>query len=94
VTEPSLLLLIPAYNEERRIRPVLRDYAAYFQREYRGKFQLVVVLNGCRDNTMGVVQSVAAEYPFVRALEFAEPIGKGGALIEGLRTPGGSNRIR
>ena len=79
------MLLIPAYNEERRIGPVLRDYAAYFQREYRGKFQLVVVLNGCRDNTIGVVQSVAAEYPSIRALEFAEPIGKGGALIEGLR---------
>lgn len=79
------MLLIPAYNEERRIGPVLRDYAAYFQKEYRGKFQLVVVLNGCRDNTAGVVQSVAADYPFVRALEFADPIGKGGALIEGLR---------
>ena len=85
MTEPSLLLLIPAYNEERRIGPVLREYAAYFQRQYRGKFQLVVVLNGCKDNTLGVVQSVAAEYPLVSALEFAEPIGKGGALIEGLR---------
>ena len=85
MTEPSLLLLIPAYNEERRIGPVLRDYAEYFQREYRGKFQLVVVLNGCRDNTLGVVQNVAAEFPLISALEFAEPIGKGGALIEGLK---------
>ena len=25
MTEPSLLLLIPAYNEEARIEPVLRD---------------------------------------------------------------------
>ena len=85
MTEPSLLLLIPAYNEERRIEPVLRDYGRYFQAEYRGKFQLVVVLNGCRDNTLGVVQRVAAEYPFISALEFADPIGKGGALIEGLK---------
>ena len=85
MTEPSLLLLIPAYNEERRIEPVLRDYGRYFQAEYRGKFQLVVVLNGCRDNTLGVVQRVATEYPFISALEFADPIGKGGALIEGLK---------
>ena len=56
--EPSLLLLIPAYNEERRIEPVLRDYARYFQEHYQGKFQLVVVLNGCTDNTLGVVQRV------------------------------------
>ena len=52
VPDPSLLLLIPAYNEEARIEPVLREYAAFFQKNYTGKFQLVVVLNGCRDNTM------------------------------------------
>lgn len=80
-----MLLLIPAYNEERRIEPVLRDYASYFQQNYQGKFQLVVVLNGCRDNTLGVVQRVAAEYPAVTWLEFKEAIGKGGALIEGLK---------
>jgi glycosyltransferase involved in cell wall biosynthesis len=85
VIEPSLLLLIPAYNEERRIEPVLRDYARYFQEQYKGKFQLVVVLNGCRDNTMAVVQRVAAEFPAISAIEFRDPIGKGGALIEGLK---------
>ena len=46
---PSLLLLIPAYNEENRIEPVLAEFAEYFQQHYPGKFQLVVVLNGCRD---------------------------------------------
>ena len=61
MTEPSLLLLIPAYNEERRIEPVLRDYARYFQDHYHGKFQLFVVLNGCKDNTLGVVQRVGAD---------------------------------
>jgi glycosyltransferase involved in cell wall biosynthesis len=81
----SLLLLIPAYNEEKRIGPVLREYATYFRDCYAGKFQIVVVLNGCRDNTLGVVRGVAAENPGLSAIEFAEPIGKGGALIEGLR---------
>ena len=85
MTEPSLLLLIPAYNEERRIEPVLREYARYFQDHYHGKFQLVVVLNGCTDNTLGVVRKVAAEFPTLGAFEFHEPIGKGGALIEGLK---------
>jgi glycosyltransferase involved in cell wall biosynthesis len=80
-----LLLLIPAYNEERRIEPVLRDYARFFQERYHGKFQLVVVLNGCTDSTLAVVQRVAAEFPAISWLEFKEPIGKGGALIEGLK---------
>ena len=47
---PSVLLLIPAYNEEERIGPVLRDYATYFREHYEGEFRAVVVLNGCGDN--------------------------------------------
>jgi glycosyltransferase involved in cell wall biosynthesis len=82
---PSVLLLIPAHNEEDRIGPVLQSYAEYFRKNYQGKFQLVVVLNGCRDNTLGVVQRVSAEYSEVSAVIFDDPIGKGGALIEGLR---------
>jgi glycosyltransferase involved in cell wall biosynthesis len=85
VSAPSLLLLIPAYNEERRIEPVLRDYGRYFHERYRGPFQLVVVLNGCRDNTRGVVERVARDFPAITLLDFPEPIGKGGALIEGLK---------
>jgi glycosyltransferase involved in cell wall biosynthesis len=82
---PSLLLLIPAYNEEDRIGPVLVEFADFFQKNYPGNFHLVVVLNGCQDNTLGVVQGVAKQYPAVSALEFPEPIHKGGALIEGLK---------
>ncbi len=83
--EPSLLLLIPAYNEEARIEPVLRDYARFFKENYPGKFQLVVVLNGCKDNTLGVVQRVAKDFFSISHLDFPAPIGKGGALIEGLK---------
>jgi glycosyltransferase involved in cell wall biosynthesis len=93
VPEPSLLLLIPAYNEEARIEPVLREFAAFFQKNYAGKFQLVVVLNGCRDNTLGVVQRVEKEFFSVSHLDFAAPIGKGGALIEGLKLAGNADLI-
>lgn len=83
--ESSLLLLIPAYNEEQRIEPVLRDYARFFEAHYRGRTEIVVVLNGCRDNTEAIVKRVAADHPMVRSLVFHDPIGKGGALIEGLK---------
>jgi glycosyltransferase involved in cell wall biosynthesis len=84
-TADSLLLLIPAYNEEHRIEPVLREYARFFRAHYAGRFEIVVVLNGCVDNTAGVVRKVAEEYAEIRFLDFAAPIGKGGALIEGLK---------
>lgn len=82
---PSLLLLIPAYNEEGRIEPVLRGYAEYFRAHYQGEFHLVVVLNGCIDDTIGVVRRVAAHYPEITWQEHPDRIGKGGALIEGLK---------
>lgn len=83
--QPSVLLLIPAYNEEERIEPVLRDYAEYFRENYAGEFRAVVVLNGCRDDTLGVVKKIAEEFPEIVLLNFDEPIGKGGALIEGFK---------
>jgi glycosyltransferase involved in cell wall biosynthesis len=83
--EPSVLLLIPAYNEEKRVGPVLLDYAQFFRDHYKGKFQIVVVLNGCVDHTLDVVQQAATRYPEIGFLEFKAPIGKGGALIEGLK---------
>jgi glycosyltransferase involved in cell wall biosynthesis len=82
------LILIPAYNEEARIEPVLRAYAEFLGRNYGGAFQILVVLNGCRDHTLGVVQGVAKEFPAVGWLDFPAPIGKGGALIEGLKRAG------
>ena len=82
---PSVLLLIPAYNEEHRIGPVLDRYANHFQTRYSGAVQIVVILNGCRDNTLGVVESAERRHSSISHLEFPAPIGKGGALIEGLK---------
>jgi glycosyltransferase involved in cell wall biosynthesis len=85
VPEPSLLLLIPAYNEADRIEPVLRELADYFMANYSGKFSMVVVLNGCRDNTLEIVNRVASEHPVISSQNHPAPIGKGGALIEGMK---------
>jgi glycosyltransferase involved in cell wall biosynthesis len=84
-SSPSLVLLIPAYNEESRIGPVLREYVGHFRNYYRGVFRIVVVLNGCRDNTLSVVESVRREFSEIEYLNFTAAIGKGGALIEGLK---------
>lgn len=78
-------MLIPAYNEEKRIEPVLRDYAVHFQAHYQGPFKLVVVLNGCVDRTDLVVEKVARDHACIQSLEFKARIGKGGAIIEGLK---------
>lgn len=85
LSAPSLLLLIPAYNEEQRIAPVLAAYAEHFYHHYPGRVRILVVLNGCRDNTLAVVRSAEQRYLSISHVDIAAPVGKGGALIEGLK---------
>ena len=85
----ELSIVVPAYDEEHRIRPTLEEYAAHFTPIYGDSFEIVVVLNGCRDGTRGVVESVARNEPQVRLIEFARPLGKGGAIAEGFATARG-----
>lgn len=76
-------IIIPAYNEEHRIEAMLRSYADYFGPEV----QFTVVLNGCVDNTLAVVERIQKKHPQqLQILNFAEPIGKGGAIIEGWKS--------
>lgn len=54
-------IVIPAYNEEGRIERTLRRYHQFFtekQQEGLLSFELVVVVNGSTDNTIGVVERV------------------------------------
>ena len=81
---PRLSIVIPAYNEEFRLGPTLREYVDHFRGWGGGAFEALVVLNGCRDNTRSVADEVAAGAPEVRVLEFVKPLGKGGAVWEGL----------
>lgn len=80
-----MLLVIPAYNEEHRLEAPLRAYLGAARRHPRHGLRLLVVLNGCTDGTRGVVARVAADFPELAWMEYAAPIGKGGALLAGFR---------
>lgn len=88
-TVPAISFVIPAYNEEERIPETLDRYYHYFQREDLS-FEIIVVLNGCRDNTLEVVSSFSKRHPKVRYLDIEKPIGKGGAILKGFRIARGS----
>jgi len=82
---PSVLLLIPACNEHGRIRPTLSEYAAYFRDHYQGQWEIVVVVNGSTDDTVDIVKSMTREFTNIRWIVIPDRVGKGGALIEGLK---------
>lgn len=77
---PKTDLIIPAYNEQHRIRRTLLQYIHFFNTDVR----LVVVLNGCTDDTLSVVKKIQAKYPErVHTEDVKAAIGKGGAIIHG-----------
>ena len=89
MTAPSerrrVLVVVPAYNEEARLEAPLRSYLAFARARADLDVRFLVVLNGCRDGTAAVVERVARDAAELSWMEYAEPIGKGGALLAGFR---------
>jgi len=77
-------IIIPAYNEEKRIKDTLISYLNFFRNTNKA-FEILVVLNGCRDKTLDIVKEEKEKYPEINFINFENPIGKGGALIEGFK---------
>ena len=82
-------IVIPAHNEESRIGPTLRAYAAEYHSEWRERWELIVVLNACTDGTRRVVEEASAECPAVRWIAEDAVRGKGAAVRAGLRAAAG-----
>jgi glycosyltransferase involved in cell wall biosynthesis len=79
IPEASCTLVIPAYNEEHRIRHLFDTIDAFGG-------ELIVVCDG-NDNTEVVTGEIAKKRPdlAIRCIRFRRRLGKGGGVIEGLR---------
>ncbi len=79
----NLSIVIPAYNEEARIEPMLTAYAQYFVEQYGGDVELIVVVNGSFDRTEAIARKYEKRFSQVRVIVETEAIGKGGAIMLG-----------
>lgn len=82
----KLSIIIPAYNEAKRIEKTLTAYQRYFDELHQNQeldYEIVVVLNGCRDTTAQVVAAVIAQAPKIRLLDLKDQAGKGLAVKAG-----------
>ena len=79
---PFLSIIIPAHNEERRLPRSLEKIVAFLEKQdYQA--EVIVVDNGSRDNTSGVVEGFMARYPFISLIR-EERRGKGLAVKLGM----------
>ena len=76
-------LLLPAYNEEKRIAGTIASAVAYFEKT-RLSFEILVIADGT-DRTRDIVSELASKDPRIRAMGGKERRGKGYALRLGVQ---------
>ena len=73
----KLSIIMPAYNEGKRIGNTLNSYLRY---KWKYPIEIIVVLNGCTDNTLDVVK----KFHKIKYRVLKQP-SKGNALITGFK---------
>lgn len=74
-------LIIPAYNEGLRIKNSLDSLYKVFG----NSIKILVVSNGSIDNTIDILKKEKEKHPNLNFLDFPDKLGKGGAILEGLK---------
>lgn len=92
VREPYLSVIIPAYNEERRITSTLLSIHEYLCRQ-TFTWELLIVLDGGEDQTLSKVQEFAEGKNYIRWINRRENKGKGYTVREGMLAAKGQIRL-
>ncbi len=81
--EPTYSIVIPAYNESRRIAATL-DQVLAFVAAQRWQAEIVIVNDGSRDDTVEIVRGYMLRFPAVRLVENPGNHGKGYSVRNGV----------
>ncbi len=82
--QPELSLIIPAYNELRRLPPYLRTIQKYLNERYDSRYEVIVVDDGSADDLSNGLQADFGSWPQLRVMRHAENQGKGAAVRTGM----------
>src|SRR5262245_33478998 len=80
---PGLTVIVPAWNEEKRLTTTVVEAATAARRHLRA-FEIIIVNDGSTDRTAAVADSLAARFPFVSVVHHTENLGVGAAYHTGL----------
>jgi glycosyltransferase involved in cell wall biosynthesis len=80
----SISIVIPAYNEEKRLPTTLRDVMEYLRSGGWSRHEILVVNDGSSDGTSRVVEEFARSCPEIRLLENPGNRGKGYSIRHGM----------
>lgn len=80
---PVLSIVVPIFDEEESI-PVLIESLSRELGKLGKPFEVIAVNDGSRDNSRGVLAAAAADYPWLKVIEFRRNVGQTAALMAGI----------
>jgi len=81
--QPELSVIVPVYNSANIFPELYRRLTNALEPAF-SSFELITVLDGCRDNSFEVISTRAAQDPRLKVLEFSRNFGHQAALTAGL----------
>ncbi|MBI3251667.1 MAG: glycosyltransferase [Candidatus Andersenbacteria bacterium] len=85
----TVSLIIPAYNEERRLGPFLNSLADLINRQPHILQEIIVVDDGSQDKTAQVAQDIGSRLAMLRVINQGRNQGKGAAVKTGVMAASG-----
>ncbi|MGI6636916.1 MAG: dolichyl-phosphate beta-glucosyltransferase [Minisyncoccales bacterium] len=87
-----LSIIIPAYNEEKRLPSTIREISSYLKdKDY--SYEILVVNDGSTDKTAEVVRGMTTEIKGLKLIDNEENKGKGGVVKQGMLEAKGKYRL-
>jgi glycosyltransferase involved in cell wall biosynthesis len=84
MSDKSISVVIPAYNEEDCLGEVIEKTSDVLRRNFNN-FEILVVNDGSTDRTKEIAESIAKQYNYVRLININKNIGFGNAVMQGFK---------
>jgi len=91
--DPTLSVVLPAYNEAERLPPFLASVRRYLDAAEPGRYEVIVVDDGSNDRLPELLASLAEEWPPLRVMRHRENCGKGAAVRTGMLAASGERLV-
>ena len=83
MTDIKISILIPAYNEEKRIPKFLKDLQNFAGNNLES-YEIIVINDGSLDKTKETVLKLITDYNQTRLISYDDNMGKGYAVLQGV----------